>query len=156
MGKSVSNRHDHNIIRRELQALFQEADDDSSGTIGIDEFIQLMKNWNESNNVEEGEMQSEEFVRAIFDEIDINRDGELSFVEFAGAFEAIVERNGCIGSPGDLGSHLSGIEAAEFRVALQRSADLEQDLVMQKLQHLAEIRERKEMSKVMSDQLEKV
>lgn len=140
-------KHDHNAILREMQYLFSEADVDGDGSIGIAEFVTLIQNWDGAF--------SDQFARDIFDEIDLDGNGELDFEEFAEAFEKLIEMS----TDGEIhlenvGANLTGIEAAEFKAAKHRALSLEQDLVKQKLQHQAEVRELKQLSASFEDQLD--
>lgn len=58
----------------ELREAFKLFDLDGSGTISRDELKTLMKNL--------GQALTDEEVEAMIDEVDINRDGEISFDEF--------------------------------------------------------------------------
>ena len=147
-------KFDNEKIQHEMRAIFDDVDIDQDGAIGIEEFVKLIHNWNSAGDIEEE--YSEEFVKEIFQEIDLDGNGELDFGEFTLAFESLIERSMhgdnsvSLTSP----SHLTGIDAAHFKAATARVAALEHDLVKQKLQHLAEKRELKELTESTTDQLD--
>lgn len=147
-------KFDDEKIQHEMRAIFDDVDIDQDGAIGIEEFVKLIHNWNSAGDIEEE--YSEEFVKEIFQEIDLDGNGELDFDEFTLAFESLIERSMhgdnsvSLTSP----SHLTGIDAAHFKAATARVAALEHDLVKQKLQHLAEKRELKELTEATTDQLD--
>lgn len=151
---SFKKKFDQDKIKKEMKAIFDEVDLDQDGAIGIDEFVKLIQNWNTASKLEED--YSVDFVKEIFQEIDLDGNGELDFDEFALAFETLVERS----MHGDNSisltapTHLKGIEAAQFKAATARVSALEQDLVKQKLQHLAETRELKDLAESTTDQLD--
>ena len=68
-----------------MKAAFNYFDDDHNNNISVDEvekkFYQSAKNKNENTRLQ---------LRKMFDQIDINKDGQISFAEFASMIKGII------------------------------------------------------------------
>ncbi|XP_066297460.1 troponin C-like [Branchiostoma lanceolatum] len=76
-----------NPSRKELEEIMAEADEDGSGTMDFDEFLELMA---KQMHQEEGELNEDE-VRAAFNVFDKNNDGFISMSEWKAMAEACDE-----------------------------------------------------------------
>ncbi|XP_078696154.1 troponin C-like isoform X2 [Branchiostoma floridae x Branchiostoma belcheri] len=76
-----------NPSRKELEEIMAEADEDGSGTMDFDEFLELMA---KQMHQEEGELNEDE-VRAAFRVFDKNNDGFISMAEWKAMAEACDE-----------------------------------------------------------------
>ncbi|XP_019942124.1 guanylyl cyclase-activating protein 1 [Paralichthys olivaceus] len=68
-------------VQKKLRWYFKLYDIDGSGCIDREELLQIIKSIRAINGVPH-EMSAEDFANMVFDKIDINGDGELSYDEF--------------------------------------------------------------------------
>ncbi|TWW62125.1 guanylyl cyclase-activating protein 1-like [Takifugu flavidus] len=68
-------------VQQKLRWYFKLYDIDGSGCIDRDELLLIIKSIRAINGIP-SEMSAEEFTNMVFDKIDINGDGELSYEEF--------------------------------------------------------------------------
>ncbi|CAK6955543.1 guanylyl cyclase-activating protein 1-like [Scomber scombrus] len=68
-------------VQKKLRWYFKLYDIDGSGCIDREELLQIIKSIRAINGVPH-EMSAEDFANMVFDRIDINGDGELSYEEF--------------------------------------------------------------------------
>ena len=67
-----------------MRAAFNYFDDDGGGTISLDEVEEkFFQNSNQSQ-------KAKEKLRAMFDQIDTNKDGTLSFEEFSNMLKGVI------------------------------------------------------------------
>ncbi|XP_060926281.1 guanylyl cyclase-activating protein 1 [Limanda limanda] len=68
-------------VQKKLRWYFKLYDTDGSGCIDREELLQIIKSIRAINGIPQ-EMSAEEFANKVFDKIDLNGDGELSYDEF--------------------------------------------------------------------------
>ncbi|XP_058488233.1 guanylyl cyclase-activating protein 1 isoform X1 [Solea solea] len=68
-------------VKQKLRWYFKLYDIDGSGCIDRDELLQIVKSIHAINGIDQ-EISAEDFTNMMFDKIDINGDGELSYEEF--------------------------------------------------------------------------
>ncbi|CAB1417907.1 unnamed protein product [Pleuronectes platessa] len=68
-------------VQQKLRWYFKLYDIDGSGCIDREELLQIIKSIRAINGIPQ-EMSAEDFANMVFDKIDINGDGELSYEEF--------------------------------------------------------------------------
>lgn len=68
-------------VQQKLKWYFKLYDIDGSGCIDRDELLLIIKSIRAINGMD-NEMSAEDFTNMVFDKIDINGDGELSYEEF--------------------------------------------------------------------------
>ncbi|XP_062257285.1 guanylyl cyclase-activating protein 1-like [Platichthys flesus] len=68
-------------VQQKLRWYFKLYDIDGSGCIDREELLQIIKSIRAINGIPQ-EMSTEDFANMVFDKIDINGDGELSYEEF--------------------------------------------------------------------------
>lgn len=69
-------------VQQKLKWYFKLYDIDGSGCIDRDELLLIIKSIRAINGGVANEMSAEDFANMVFDKIDINGDGELSYDEF--------------------------------------------------------------------------
>ncbi|XP_061909819.1 guanylyl cyclase-activating protein 1 isoform X3 [Entelurus aequoreus] len=73
-------------VHQKLRWYFKLYDLDGSGCIDRDELLLIIKSIHAINGVCD-DTKAEEFANSVFDKIDINGDGELSYEEFMGGVQ---------------------------------------------------------------------
>ncbi|XP_068508512.1 guanylyl cyclase-activating protein 1-like isoform X1 [Syngnathus scovelli] len=73
-------------VQKKLRWYFKLYDLDGSGCIDRDELLLIFKSIDAINGIHD-DVKAEEFTNMVFDKIDVNGDGELSYEEFIGGVQ---------------------------------------------------------------------